>query len=150
MTAVALDTNVLLLLLVGRATGRVIGKRLKSYTDDDYHILTEWIGAYDQIVTTPNVWSEISNIWSWGIERDLRRDVIRVVTEVVRDSVEIIRPSKEIVVDEEFERLGLTDCVWLSVLDENVVLLTDELPLYQIALSRGKKAQNFTHLRNLE
>ena len=150
MTAAALDTNVLLLLLVGQSTGRVVGKRLKNYTDEDFEVLTKWIGTYDQLVTTPNVWSEVSNIWSWGIDRNLRRHVARAVAETIRKSVEIIRPSIDIVGDEEFERLGLTDCVWLNVLDDTMVLLTDELPLYQVALSRGKRAQNFTHLRNFD
>jgi hypothetical protein len=148
MTAAALDTNVLLLLVVGVATGKTMGKRLKAYTDEDLATLTKWLSDFDQIVTTPNVWSEVSNISSWGITGEARRNVACTVAGLVRNSVEIIRPSKEIVDDEAFERLGLTDCVWLSVLDDNMVLLTDEVPLYNFALSRGKNARNFSHLRS--
>lgn len=148
MTAVALDTNILLLLLVARATGRVLGKRLKAFTDDDIAILDGCLSSSDRLVTTPNVWTEVSNIWPWGIEGDGRGAVFSNLIETIKGSIELVQASKDVLDDPEFGRLGLTDCVWLAVLDPETTLLTDDLALYNIALSRGLKVVNFTHLRD--
>jgi hypothetical protein len=150
MSAVALDTNLLLLFAVGRATGGVVGKRLKSFTDDDLSVLARCLEGCDRLVVTPNVWTEVSNIWDFGIEADWRRDVTETIAQMIKSSFEVVRASKDVVDDPEFSRLGLTDCVWLSVLDNQTTLLTDDLALWSIALSRGLKAVNFTQLRNFE
>ena len=147
MTAIALDTNILLLLLVARATGQVVGKRLKAFTNDDIAILNDCLSRHDRLVTTPNVWTEISNTWSWGIEGDWRDAVFATFVDAIEGSVELVRASKDVLEDPEFGRLGLTDCVWLAVLDAETTLITDDLALYNIALSRGLTAVNFTHLR---
>jgi hypothetical protein len=150
MTAVALDTNLLLLLVVGEATGRVVGKRLKAYTNEDLGLLYECLSGADRIVVTPNVWTEVSNIWDFGISGELRRDIQAALTNLIRGSLEIFKPSRDIVDDPDFERLGLADCVWLSALDKQTTFFTDDLTLCDAALSRGLKAVNFTHLRTFD
>ena len=67
MTAIALDTNLLLLLVVGSAVGDVVGKRLKSYTREDWVILQKYLEQSDQLIATPNVWTEVSNICTFAI-----------------------------------------------------------------------------------
>jgi hypothetical protein len=148
MTAIALDTNLLLLFIVGEATGRVAGKRLKAYTDDDLDVLRSCLQGVERLVATPNVWTEVSNLWDFGIEGDLRREIQQFLTDLIRTSLEIAVPSRDVIDDPDFERLGLTDCAWLSVLDQRITLLTGDVALCDAALSRGLKAINFTHLRN--
>jgi hypothetical protein len=150
MTAVALDTNLLLLFIVGEATGRVAGKRLKAYTDDDLEVLRSCLRGVERLVATPNVWTEVSNIWDFGIEGEFRREIQQFLTDLIRNSLEIAVPSKDVIDDPDFERLGLTDCIWLSVLDRGTTLVTGDVALCDAALSRGLKAVNFTHLRNFD
>ena len=68
MSAVALDTNLMLLLVVGTATGRTIGKRLKNFSDEDFVVLQTCLDGVDKLIATPHVWTEVSNIWNFGIE----------------------------------------------------------------------------------
>ena len=148
MTAIALDTNLLLLLVIGRATGEAAGKRLKGYDDADLDILEKCLTGCDRIVVTPNVWTEISNICGFGIEGTWLAQIQDNIVQTIHASMEIGRPSSEVTADPEFGRLGLTDCVWLAVLDAETTLLTDDLALCNTALSRGLKAVNFNHLRD--
>ena len=150
MKAIALDTNLLALYVVGSATGRAMGKRLKGYTDDDIPVLLDCIARDDRVITTPNVWTEFFNIWDWGIDDPLRSEVLQASIAMAKQSIELVRPSRDVVDDPELDRLGLSDCVWLAVLDQDTTLLTDDIALYNIALSRGLTAVNFTHLRQLD
>jgi hypothetical protein len=150
MTAVALDTNLLLLFVVGEATGRVTGKRLKAYTDDDLNVLQTCLQGVDRLVATPNVWTEVSNIWKFGIDGDFRREIQEFLTDLIRNTLELTTPSRDVIDDPDFDRLGLTDCVWLAVLDQQTTLLTGDVALCDAALSRGLRAINFTHLRNFD
>jgi hypothetical protein len=61
---IALDANLLVLLVVGLTKLNYIAthKRLKTYTIDDYTLLTELIAASAGMVVTPNVLSEASNL----------------------------------------------------------------------------------------
>jgi hypothetical protein len=150
MKRIALDTNLLLLYVVGLATGGANGKRLKSYNVEDFKLLSMLIADYDQIVTTPNVWTEVSNMWPYGIVGEWQRDIPAVMGVLIKKGMEFVRPSRDVVDDPDFGWLGLTDCVWLAVLDTETVLVTDDVPLHAIALSRGLTAKNFTHLRNFD
>ena len=152
MNAIALDTNLLLLLIVGTAIGDVVGKRLKSYTPQDWDDLQRYLVDADRLIAMPNVWTEVSNICTYGIHKDWHRKVHETLVSTIDRAVEIVCPSCEVAAHPEFSRLGLTDCAWLSVLNDNrdLVLLTDDFPLYNFALSQGFKAKNFNHLRNLD
>lgn len=150
MKAVALDTNLLLLLIIGRAAGRVVGRRLKVYRDEDLALLESCLAPFDRLIATPNAWTEFYNVWDWGIDGNLRADVLLASMEMVRESVELTCASSTVIADEEFGRLGLADCTWLAVLDRETTLLTDDLVLCNVALSRGFKAVNFTELRNFD
>lgn len=127
-----------------------MGKRLKAYTDEDVKVLNDCLVSYDRFVTTPNVWTEFYNIWDWGISEPSRSEVLYTSIAWAKQSVELVKPSRDVVEDPELERLGLCDCVWLVVLDQQTTLLTDDLALCNIALSRGLAAVNFTQLRNLD
>lgn len=152
MTAIALDTNVLLLLIVGTAIGDVVGKRLKQYTRQDWDILQGYLVDTDRMIATPNVWTEVSNICTFGIHKDWHRKVRETLATTIGGAVEVVCASREVAANPEFARLGLTDCAWLSVLSDNkeLVLLTDDFPLYHFALSQGFKVENFNHLRRLD
>ena len=61
---IALDANLLVLLIVGLTDRRLIAshKRLKEYTVDDFDLLERLISASAGIAVTPNVLSEASNL----------------------------------------------------------------------------------------
>ena len=61
---VAIDTNLLVLLITGLASPAYIGKHknLRTFTVEDYVTLTAFIGGVEQIYVTPNVLAETSSL----------------------------------------------------------------------------------------
>ena len=149
MIAVALDSNLLLLLIVGRVSPRLVGrhKRLKSYRMGDFRLLAETIGQADGLIAIPNALTEVSNLAGYGLAGPVRDEVSRSLREVVRELDEIYRPSLQAVTEPEFDWLGLCDSAWLGAIGADTVLLTGDTPLYRAAISRGLSAMNFNALR---
>jgi hypothetical protein len=62
-TGVLLDTNLLLLLIVGGASRELIGKkRLDTFTAEDYDTLSAIVDSLGLVATTPNILTEVSNL----------------------------------------------------------------------------------------
>lgn len=150
MSRVALDTNILLLLLIGQVMVKVANKRLRQYTDEDFAILASCLDARDRIVVTPHVLTEVSNIADYGLDGRWRLAIPDAIALMAGDALEIYAPSKDITLDPEFPRLGLADCAWLACLDTTTTFITDDLALFNASVSRGLKSINFTHLRNFD
>jgi hypothetical protein len=149
MIAVALDTNLLLLLIVGRVSPRLVGrhKRLQAYLPRDFELLVKAIRQADKLIATPNALSEVSNLAGYGVHEPLRTAVYESLRQVIDDVTETYRNSRVVAHERDFIKLGLTDCAWLVSLDNDTDLMTDDQNLYQAALHRGLNVTNFTHLR---
>ena len=104
-----IDTNLLILYLVGRTNQQRIGtfKRTRAYTQEDYHLLEDLIAHFKRIVTTPQILTETSNL------TDMSGPELRKVRDRFRDSVEdadqSITEAKRVVKDQDFLRLGFAD-----------------------------------------
>lgn len=146
---IALDANLLLLLVVGLTARDYIPRhrRLKSFTPEDFDLLIDCIGLDGVVVTTPNALTEASNLLEYGVYEPLRSELYRTLAQVVHLADERYVPSREVADGGEFLRLGLADCAWLKCLGEEAIFITDELPLYIAATANGIIAYNFTHLR---
>jgi len=143
-----LDTNLLVLLVVG---GTDIGyidkhKRLRGYTPTDYQMLVRLIDVSDEVIATPNVLTEVSNLI-----RQIGEPACSLVTISLGAVIARIResyvPSKAASQRGEFMRLGLTDCALIEALRKSYTLLTDDIDLFHAVLRLGYNAQNFNHIR---
>lgn len=145
----ALDSNLLLLLIVGFAEKTYISrhKRLRQYTDLDFDLLTELLDGSAPIITTPNTLTETSNLVVYGVAEPLRTKMLLTLRELINRSDERRRLSRDASQEPEFSSLGLADCVWLGCLDQETAFITDDLDLFNAASSRGVTAFNFTRLR---
>ena len=149
MRRIAVDTNLLLLLVVGSASRSHIArhKRLRAYSIEDFDFLLEILRNTDEIVATPNAWTEVSNLAGFGLVDPIRSEVFAALANLINKLHERYRTSSSASEEPEFARLGLTDCAWLESSGSNTILLTDDLQLYLAACHRGMNAFNFTHLR---
>ena len=150
MRNVAIDTNLLLLLIIGEASRSFIGrhKRLKAYLPADFDLLCQFISHAEQLIVTPNALTEVSNLADNGVLEPLRSEISNVFRSHVARFTERYHNSRLVMNDAAFGRLGLTDSAWLVTVDSETVLLTSDLDLYLAALDRGISAYNFTHLRS--
>lgn len=146
---VLIDTNLLMLLVVGYYDKGFISqhKRTNKFTAEDFEILEILIeGA--SLVSTPSVLTEVSNLL-WQCSEPHASKIRTVFTEVVSLCDEISLRSAEVVVSQEFMKLGLTDAGILELEKASGSILTQDLDLHLAAHARGIATENFTHFRNL-
>ena len=149
---VLLDANLLVLWVVGHASRDYIGrhKRLRAYDLADFDSLTRMLAPPVQIVVTPNVLTEASNLIA-QIPGPARTDVRTALRAVIGLVEERHVPSGHAARREVFLTLGLTDAALLTEAEASGArLLTADLDLYLAALRQGRIAENFHHRRAAE
>jgi len=135
-------------LIVG-LTGRELinkHKRTRSFESEDYDLLTTALSSFDQIIVTPHILTETSNLIAQAAEpivSALRNTLI----ELLETQKEEYEPSVEVSKHLLFPRLGLTDCAILRLTRNEVPLITTDHDLYLMAAKDNNSAINFNHLR---
>ncbi len=144
-----IDTNLLVLFIVGTAAKEYIAKhkKLTAFTVEDYDILVRIVSDASEVLVTPNTLTETSNLAAY-IGEPARSRVLDVLRTVSTNSRESYVPSSSAARRSEFIWLGLADAALLEVAAKNVTLLTTDFNLYNAALTKGAKAFNFNHLRD--
>ncbi len=149
MRTVALDTNLMLLAVVGRADPNFVAKhkRLRDFLRGDFELLVDILQAANRIVSTPNSLTEASNISSFGVAEPMRTRISVSLRLIIEQLDEIFQPSRDAANEPEYARLGLADTAWLGALRNDVTLVTIDGDLHRAAISRGFQAVHFAHLR---
>jgi hypothetical protein len=144
MRSLLLDTNVLLLLIVGTLDRRAIGanRRTGVFTARDFDLLREELRKYAPVVTTPGVLTEASNLLGNG-----HRVAAATMVAVCTPFVEVVRPKEHVFGQRGFDRLGFADASILAALTDGRAVLTDDVGLYHQVWHVGGEAINFNHLR---
>jgi len=154
---VAVDANLLLLLLVGSTSRSYIikHKRLRGvYTEHDFDLLEETVAAFSRIVVLPNTLTELSNNLRY-INDPARSEIaftMRQFIEAAKVSESFV-PSRSASMRPEFFALGLTDCALLNLMTSSrsgaqPTLLTVDLDLAVAAEMNGHPVINFNHTRD--
>lgn len=145
---VLVDANILALWIVGQVSEDQVTKcrRTRHYSVSDYRILVTYLRRYTDIVTTPNVGTETSNLLG-ALSGQYLKKARLILSNGIMVWNEIYVKSLEAVQDPSYFRLGLTDAAILLAANSNIEVLTDDLDLY-LALEHNKiPVKNFTHLR---
>ena len=151
MKSLVIDTQLLVLLVVGMASPGYIAKhkRLGAYTEKDFDLLIEVAGQFGQIVVTPNTMTEASNLLAQTGEAlaGKHKKLFEAFRELVGNSHEDYIASSAAVGHNVFLRLGLTDAALLVREDAEQVLITADFGLYLAAANLHREVVNFNHLR---
>jgi hypothetical protein len=144
---IALDANLLVLLVVGLTERRYISvhKRLKEYTIADFDLLAAMISV-SAVAVTPNALSEASNLWR-QINEPAKIQIATVFRELINRMNEIYIASAAASSRSEFLRIGLSDSALLEIGKQDIVILSVDHDLYMAALAAGYDAVNFNHHR---
>lgn len=132
--AVTVDTNLLVLLVVGSAGRELIEhRRLQDYTVDHFDVLVELIGRFSDLVFVPHILAEASNLVQQIGGPALGR-VRATFRTLVETSLEVPVPSRVAAGRAEFGWLGLTDAAILHLCSDGPAgirptLLTVDGPL---------------------
>jgi hypothetical protein len=144
-----LDTNLLLLLVVGMTSRSYIArhKRLTAFTEQDYDALVDILSNIGEVVLTPHTLTETSNLAAY-IQEPAKGQILHTLRSVIAETSEHHVPSTRSAQRPEFLRLGLTDATLIEASAADTVVLTADLDLYLALLSKGAVAENFNHLRD--
>ncbi len=147
--AVLVDTNLLVLFLVGLVNKRRIPefKRTQDFTIEDFEMLRHLVAWFGTLVTTPHVLSQVSDLAT--LAGSELRTVRELFSSLVQEMDEHYDSSKAAVMDALFLRLGLADTAIATVCSRGVLVLTSDLDLYLALQQRGADALNFNHVRAL-
>lgn len=146
---ILLDTNLLLLFVVGTASREYVRKhkKLTEFTQEDYDTLKGLISRSPLVLLTPNTLTETSNLAAY-IGEPARSAIFQVLRAIIVESQEVYISSRTAAERSEFIRLGLTDASLVEASTDEVAILTTDLDLYLAALAKGSPAVNFNHLRD--
>ncbi len=148
-----IDTNLLVLLVVGETDKALISKhrRTRAYRVQDYERLVRLINEADhQVFVTPNTLTETSNLLAQRREPERSR-LFGVLQALIGTAEETVVESKVATRNSHFKRLGLTDAVLLEVVSASNPLVTVDLDLYLAASEKeAGAAYNFTHYRDFQ
>jgi len=135
-----IDTNILLLLFVGRMDRAQISKfkRTAAYSASDYDLLKELAQRFQRILTTAHVLTEVSNLVSPDIREVMRQSVVAID--------ELHGPSLLIMSHAIYLPFGLADAA-IATLGAKALVLTDDIKLWVQLQRLGVDAINFNHLR---
>lgn len=148
-TKIYLDANLLVLLVVGETGKHLIckHKRLDTFRIEDYERLIRLVRRVEQVLVTPNVLTEASNLLAQHRDPERSR-FFRVLRAVLGKTEEIIVASNVAADNREFVRLGLTDAVLLEVISRDSPVITTDLQLYLAASAvEAEAAFNFRHFQ---
>lgn len=142
---IILDTNILILFLIGKYDKGLIEKYEllnnsdKSYTTEDYEILNEIVNYFKLLVITPQILSEISNLSitkNKGLGRTGLDGYISSVAARFKESQERYCQSGFLwgLEIEVLRKYGFTDINMIGLSkSNNLPILTDDLALYLYA-----------------
>ena len=145
MRSLLVDTNILVLLIVGTLDRDLIRnhRRTATFTPQDYDLLHSEIARYGRVLTTQGVLTEASNLMGNAFHEEIAGTLVAVCSPLV----EVVRPKETVFAQEGFARLGFADSSILGALDKDTVVLTDDVSLYNQVLYLGWEAINFNHIR---
>ena len=149
MSAVLIDTNLLVLFLVGEIAPSKIGvhRRLKSFDLEDHARLAQEVRRFSDHVTHASVLTEASNLMGAGEQEIAPGTSFRLAHYATTTAREIRVDAAVLARDLLFHRLGLADCAVAHVAESGVTVLTEDYRLSGVLRSRGVHAWNLRHGR---
>lgn len=145
---ILIDTNLLLLLMVGGTPSIKNFKRTNMYTSTDYDLLLRLIDQFGKIIATPHILAEVSNLTNGLYGEQLEHFFHTLKRSLNSIVVEVHRPAVEIAESYSLSPYGLADVGIMAVAKDNYLVLTDDLRVASFALRHSVDVINFNHVRD--
>lgn len=148
LSSLILDSNLLLLYLVGFVDPKLIGsyKRTSQFVPEDFELLKKFVERFRVVKTAAGILAETSNLGG-AMKGDYLRGFRFAMRRFVEGAQESYQPAVEIVSHESFCGLGFTDTDILQLASRETLVLTDDFDLWGRLSAKGLHTINFTHLR---
>lgn len=159
-SGVIVDTNILLLLLIGHFDKDFIKNyslfknNAKNYTKEDFELLKQLVSYFNKLIITPQIIAELSNISITSNRSTFGSRLLsylQAVVDILKDAEEHHQQAECLwgMQLEVLSRFGFTD-VTISELSKrtHMPILTDELELYLYLVNNGIPAISFEYIKN--
>jgi hypothetical protein len=148
MRSVLIDTNLLLLLIVGLYNKDLISvhKRTKEFVPEDFDLLVESIDGYKILWVTSHCLAEVSNLIMQTNEKQAK-ELMAYFSDFVAKAKESHIPKEIIFKNGISTRLGVADTGLIIKSKRVSCVFTVDFDLYIEILNRGHKVVNFNNLR---
>jgi hypothetical protein len=143
---IIVDTNLLLLALIGGTPSIAGFKRTSGYTVKDYKLLLNVIDQFEKLISTPHILAEVSNLTN-GLYGSKLHDFYATLKKSLSTVIEIHCPALDISCDYELSPYGLTDVGIICAAKDNYLVLTDDLRVAGFAHQHSVDVVNFNHIR---
>lgn len=148
MRSVLIDTNLLVLLVVGVYRKSLIGehKRTKQFIPEDFDLLGQTIDGFEAIWITSHCLAEASNLLK-QTHASQARELLLCLSAIVANTRESHIQKDAIFKDKHAGRLGVADTGILIKSRRVSCVLTVDFDLYSQISGMGRNVINFNHLR---
>ncbi len=148
MSSVLVDTNLLVLLIVGTADRKLIAKhrRTREFTERDYDELCARLEGFDELWVTVHCLAETSNLLKQTNNRAVP-GLLRYLAAFCSGTRESYLPKDRLVADDLFVRLGVADTGFVQKSKRVDCSITVDLDLYLAVSGLGRNVVNFNHVR---
>lgn len=148
MRSVLLDTNLLLLLIVGFLDKKLIEKhkRTQAFTKEDFDLLIKSIADVQVIWITTHCLAEVSNLLKQTNQRQ-SNELIGFLAEATSKFKESYIKKELIFEKSFFARLGVADSGIVVKAKRVDCVFTVDFDLYNEISKKGYNVINFNHLR---
>ena len=148
MRSALIDTNLLLLLIVGLNDKKLISKhkRTKNFIPEDFDLLSEVLSGYEELWVTSHCFAEVSNLIKQTNEKQAK-ELMAYLSIFATKTKESHIPKEIIFENKMLPRLGVADTGILVKAKRVNCVITVDLNLYIEILKKGYKVINFNHLR---
>ena len=147
MRRVLLDTNTLLLFIVGNVEpSRLGGKRLERFDVDDLERLNGFLAEPVIHVSLPNILTEVSNFVGSG-NQHWGDEILNAFAAFCHSVDEKYEPSAEVSAEPLFASLGLTDTAILRIARDRIKVFTVDHNLANRLSQLGIEVVNLMHFK---
>jgi hypothetical protein len=148
-TDLLLDTNLLAVLVIGRARESLLGRKpVEDFQIADFERLAEFSALFKTVTTTSHVLSEVNSLLNkTGYARGECRAALASLIDLIEESHQ---SSRELSRDHAFVDLGLTDISVKAAATEDTLVLTEDEDLLGILNQAGIAALRYKDLVNAE
>jgi hypothetical protein len=146
---VLLDTNLLLLFIVGSVAAERIGaiSRTDEFDQSDFEVLLAVLNDFRYTVTTPHVLSQTSDLLGKGVTGELEASLRRRLHQVAVVTHERFVTARKLGNDAFALPYGLADAGVIEAARSGCTVLSTDVALCNELQRRGLEAKNFNHLR---
>ena len=138
-----IDTNVLVLLIIGMTDPSLIERHKKSgFTAEDYYTLLDFLGTDPTFLLLPHVVAETSSLLGL-IGDQYRKSILETFRHFIISHREYYLQIRVAAKRLDLSWRGATDCAIIEVNGPDFHLITADAPLYEHFLSRQKPVTNF-------